>query len=109
STGGGPRRTPTPPGGPFFQPAPPPAGAALLSTGVHAAGTDTIRVGLVGCGNRGNGAAVQALTADPNAKLVAVADAFPDQIESSLKVIAQEPNLAKRIDVPPDRRFVGLD
>lgn len=85
------------------------AGAALLRTGVHAAGTDTIRVGLVGCGNRGNGAAVQALTADPNAKLVAVADAFPDQIETSLKTIAQEPNLAKRVDVPPDRRFVGLD
>jgi predicted dehydrogenase len=85
------------------------AGAALLSSGVHAAGTDTIRVGLVGCGNRGNGAAVQALTADPNAKLVAVGDAFADQIESSIKIISQEPNLAKRVEVPQDRRFVGLD
>ncbi len=57
------------------------AGAGLLlsdrlAPSLYAAGTDeTLRVGLVGCGGRGRGAAVQALTADPKAKLVALADA----------------------------------
>ena len=48
---------------------------------VHAAGSDTLKVGLVGCGGRGTGAAEQALTADKNAKLVAMADAFQDRLE----------------------------
>jgi predicted dehydrogenase len=88
------------------------AGAALLSSGVHAAGSDTIRVGLVGCGARGRGAAEQALTADPSglSKLVAVGDAFADQIDTALNVIGgNDEHLAKRVDVPPSRRFVGLD
>lgn len=49
------------------------------SRDVHAAGSDEIRIGLVGCGDRGAGAAFQALTADPQTRLVAVADAFPDR------------------------------
>jgi predicted dehydrogenase len=85
------------------------AGAALLSHGVHAAGGDTIRVGLIGCGARGSGAAVQALKADPNAKLVAIGDAFADQIDYYIKVIQREPDVAQRVDVPPERRFVGFD
>src|SRR5437660_7570785 len=83
------------------------AAALTLDCAVHAAGSDVIRVGLVGCGARGRGAAVQALTADSQAKLVAVGDAFADQIDGSLKVIERE--VAKQVDVPQDRRFVGLD
>lgn len=49
---------------------------ALGVTGVHAAGDDTIRLGLIGCGERGTGAAIQALGADRGARLVAVADIF---------------------------------
>ena len=53
------------------------AGSAFsLSQAVHAAGSDVLRVGLIGCGGRGTGAAVQALQADANVKLVALADAF---------------------------------
>jgi anaerobic selenocysteine-containing dehydrogenase len=73
------------------------AGGALLSAlpverVAHAAASpgDTIRVGLVGCGGRGSGAAAQALKACAQAKLVATADAFADQIERSLKAIHQD-------------------
>lgn len=68
---------------------------------------DEIRVGLVGCGGRGSGAARQALMADPNARLVAMGDAFGDRIEQSLKgLMASE--VADRIDVPAERKFTGL-
>src|SRR5207247_6756215 len=50
-------------------------------SGVHAAGDGILKVGLVGCGGRGSGAAVNALTGDPNAKMVALGDAFKDKAE----------------------------
>jgi len=70
--------------------------AAMVATGltvplVHAAGSSTIKVGLVGCGGRGSGAAEQALTADSNAKLVAMADAFQDRLEDHLSTLKQSP------------------
>src|SRR4051812_36078770 len=48
---------------------------------VHAAGSDVIRIGLIGCGGRGTGAATQALHADPNVQLVAMGDVFPDRLQ----------------------------
>jgi predicted dehydrogenase len=76
---------------------------------VLAANRDTLRVGLVGCGGRGTGAASQALNADPNAVLTAVGDVFPAPIKASLESLKQEPTLASRVQVPPDKQFVGLD
>ena len=59
-------------------------GAALpLARSVHAAGSDVLRVGLVGCGGRGSGAAVNALNADQNARLTAMADVFPENVRTS--------------------------
>jgi predicted dehydrogenase len=82
-------------------------GALSLARNVHAAGSDTIRVGLIGCGGRGSGAAINAMNSKANVKLVAMADAFKDSLENSLANITKEsPN---RIDVPENRRFVGLD
>ncbi len=52
------------------------AGTLAALPNAHAAGDDLLRVGLVGCGDRGTGAASQALAADKNVKLVAMADAF---------------------------------
>ena len=49
-------------------------------------GEKKLKLALVGCGGRGSGAAVQALTADENVELVAMADAFADRIEKSLKI-----------------------
>lgn len=80
----------------------------FIPANVHAAGNDLLRVGLIGCGGRGTGAAAQALAADPNVKLVAMADAFQDRLESSLASLKQQSGLADRIDVPRERRFVGF-
>jgi predicted dehydrogenase len=83
--------------------------ALAAAPAVHAAGSDVLKVGLVGCGGRGTGAAGQALNADKNIKLYAVADAFEDRLEQSLNSLKKDPALAARIDVPGDRRFVGFD
>ncbi len=82
--------------------------SAGLARHVHAAGSDVLRLGLVGCGGRGTGAAVQALTADPNTRLVALADAFDDRLQVSLHNLKRsEP--ADRVAVDEDHRFVGFD
>ena len=52
-------------------------------------GDKKLKLALVGCGGRGSGATVQALTADENVELVAMADAFGDRIERSLKGIQE--------------------
>ncbi len=83
--------------------------APALSTGVHAAEDNTIRVALVGCGGRGTGAAAQALSTEGPTRLVAMADAFDDRLQVSLNSLRQDPKLAPKIDVPRDRCFLGLD
>jgi len=76
-------------------------------SGVYAAGDGTIKVGLVGCGGRGSGAAVNAMNGDPNAKIVALGDAFRDKAEASLKNLKAAN--AKQVDVGPGQIFDGLD
>jgi predicted dehydrogenase len=76
---------------------------------VHAAGTDTLRIALIGCGGRGTGAATQALRADPHVKLVAMGDAFPDRLQASLDQLKAESDLGDKVDVAPDHRFTGFD
>ena len=85
------------------------AGTVALAHGVHAAGGDQIRVGLIGCGSRGTGAAGQALRADNNVKLHAMADAFDNRLESALTRLQGDNEIANKIDVPRERRFVGFD
>jgi len=75
---------------------------------VHAAEENTIQVALIGCGGRGNGAIENALnTKSGPIKLVALADVFPEKVQSSLKGITK--THAKQVDVPEDRQFVGFD
>lgn len=76
---------------------------------VHAAGSDILKIGLVGCGGRGTGAASQALHADPNVQLTALGDVFADRLESSLAALQKEDDIAAKIAVGNDRRFVGFD
>ncbi|MFW5692646.1 MAG: Gfo/Idh/MocA family protein [Thermoguttaceae bacterium] len=87
------------------------AGAAVtglsLARSAHAAGSDTIRVGVVGCGGRGAGAAAQALQADPGARLVAMADVFANRIEARRKAL--EDQRPEQMAVDDDHCFVGLD
>lgn len=70
---------------------------------------DTLRIGLVGCGGRGTGAASQALHADPNAVLHAVGDAFANRIEGSQKSLASQFQGSVRSLVAKERQFVGMD
>ncbi len=70
---------------------------------------ETLRVGLIGCGGRGTGAAAQALASDLNVKLVALGDAFKDRLESSLDLLQKQKDIAEKIEVPESRRFVGFD
>jgi predicted dehydrogenase len=89
------------------------AGATLASglivPHVHAAGSDVLKVGLVGCGGRGTGAAMQALRADKNTKLVALGDAFTDRLEECRKTLAGTADIADRVAVDPDHRFTGFN
>ena len=70
---------------------------------------ETLRVGLIGCGGRGTGAAAQALAGDSNVKLVALGDAFKDRLEGSLDTLRKQKEIAEKIEVPEARRFVGFD
>ena len=87
-------------------------GASLAATipgnlGLHAQGSDTIRVGVVGCGGRGTGAAIDCLNAAPGVEIVAMGDLFQDRIDSSLKRIQQaHPD---KVKVPKDKCFTGFD
>ena len=85
------------------------AGTLAAIPNVQAAGDDTLRIGLVGCGGRGTGAATQALSADPNVKLVAMADAFEDRLSESLATLKADETVAAKVDVRPEGRFVGFD
>ena len=86
------------------------AGAALLSAinvRSYASEDNTIKVALIGCGGRGTGAAVNALSTQGPVKLVAMADVFPDRLESSLAGLVSQ--FGDKIDVPKERQFVGMD
>ncbi|MEZ6052761.1 MAG: Gfo/Idh/MocA family oxidoreductase [Planctomycetaceae bacterium] len=74
-----------------------------------AAEDDVLKVGLVGCGGRGSGAALQALRADSQTKLVAMGDAFEDNLERSLKNLKATDDIAAQVEVDEDHQFVGLD
>ena len=84
-------------------------GALALPKSVYAAGSDELRVGLIGCGGRGSGAARQALLADDNVKLTAMGDVFEDRLNLSLKSLQQVEEVNHKIDVKPDQQFVGFD
>jgi predicted dehydrogenase len=66
-----------------------------------------LRIGLIGCGGRGTGAAKQALKADPNVQLTAMADMFADRLELSLNTLTKQAEIAGKIEVPPERQYTG--
>lgn len=86
------------------------AGAALASNAqsVHAAGSDEIRVVLVGCGGRGTGAVKNLFETKGNIKLVAVADAFADNANRAIRALSRGKDKVK-VDVSPEHVFSGLD
>jgi len=90
------------------------AGGAAIATGfpgiIRAQSvTNAIKVGLVGCGGRGSGAAEQALAADDYAELAAVADIDQSQIDQCLRTLKRISKTAARVKVEPAEQFLGLD
>ena len=86
------------------------AGSALagaIAARSYAAGDETIKVALVGCGGRGTGAAVNALKTKGPTKLVAMADVFENRLQGSLNRLKK--SLGDKVDVPPERAFIGFD
>lgn len=75
---------------------------------VHAAGSDVIRLALVGCGGRGTGAAGDAMRSKAGyTKLVAMADVFPHRLKSSYDNLKDE--FSAQVEVPDDNKFIGFD
>jgi predicted dehydrogenase len=93
--------------------------APLLAQANYFSGASAeIKVALVGCGGRGTGAAMQALLTKQNVKLVAMADAFRDRIDSCYKTLTAEDisdwsgakgNIKTKVDVPEERKYSGFD
>jgi myo-inositol 2-dehydrogenase / D-chiro-inositol 1-dehydrogenase len=75
--------------------------------GAYAAGSDEIRVGLIGCGGRGTGAARNVLASAKGVRIVAMGDTFKDRLDESKKQIASRAGTA--FQIADDRCFVGLD
>src|ERR1043166_1028955 len=86
------------------------AAPLIFTPGASAAGPgDTLKIGLIGCGGRGNGAVANALSSDSNTKLHAMADIDAGKIAAGVNSIRREVNDPARVDVPSERQFVGLD
>ncbi len=68
---------------------------------------DTLKVGLVGCGGRGTGAANQALKADDNVVLTAMADIFPDRMQQSMDSLKK--GHGGKVQVDEDHQFIGFE
>src|SRR5438045_1472956 len=81
--------------------------SAIGTSCVHANASDTIKVGLVGCGGRGKGAAANAIDAAEGVKITVLGDLFPDQLEEAKKGFGERPK--EKYDIPNDRAFVGWD
>ena len=88
------------------------ASAAVIFSGAHIAGSDVIRVGLVGCGGRGTGAARDCLRGSEGVELVALGDLFPEAVAKCRAELAKAlagSDLAAKYQVTDERCFSGLD
>ncbi|HEX4794200.1 MAG TPA: Gfo/Idh/MocA family oxidoreductase [Humisphaera sp.] len=83
------------------------AANAVITRTAHAAGDDTIKIGLVGCGGRGSGACTQAMSTKGAIKLIAIGDAFEDNAKTALDAFKR--SHPDRVDVKDDHIFVGFD
>ncbi len=83
------------------------AAAIPGNLGLHAQGSDTIKIGVIGAGGRGTGAAIDAVSSSPGVEIIALHDAFQDRIERSLKTLREKVPAA--VKVKPETCFTGLD
>jgi predicted dehydrogenase len=85
------------------------ATAASVAHVAHARASGKIKVGLLGCGGRGNGAIRQNLNADPAVEVIALADLFEGQVRRTRDRLMQEEKYKGRIKIDDDHLFWGLD
>ncbi|MFI4983488.1 MAG: Gfo/Idh/MocA family protein, partial [Nevskiales bacterium] len=83
------------------------ATALSVARGAHAAGSDVVRIGMVGCGGRCTGAAADAMTADPSVRLVAMTDLFADRVQAKRKMLKEQKH--EQVQVADDHCFSGID
>jgi len=83
------------------------AAAIPGNLGLHAQGSDAIRVGVIGCGGRGTGAAIDCVTSSPGVEIVALFDPFQDRVDSCLKRLQEK--IPAAVKVTKDKCFTGLD
>ena len=83
------------------------AGTQFIARNAYAAGSDVLRVGMIGCGGRNKGAAAQALTADPGARLVAMCDIFMDRVKDKRAQLKDQ--MKDQVQVDDDHCFAGFD
>ena len=84
-----------------------PRTSALGSKAMWSTNSNTLKVGLIGCGGRGTAAAGEALNADPNVIITAMADAFDDRLQSSYNTLKEK--YKDKVQVTKENQFVGLD
>lgn len=80
---------------------------AMGASSLLSLNTNTLKVGLIGCGGRGTAAAMEAINADPNVVLYAMADAFQDQLTDAYNTLKEK--LGSKMQVAKAQQFVGLD
>lgn len=86
------------------------AGVAAVMAGMaHAQGSDKIKVGLLGCGGRGNGALQQNLAADPGVEVIALADLFEHKVKGTRDRLMKNEKIKDRIKIADDHLFWGYD
>ena len=81
----------------------------LINNAAYAAGSDEIRIGVIGCGGRGTGAVENAFNSAPGVKLVAMGDVFKDRLNESRANLAKKPANVEKMAVKDDHYFSGLD
>ena len=89
------------------------ATAAFVLPGAHVAGSDAVRVGVVGCGGRGTGAARDVIRSSAGVEIVSLGDLTPDRLgqcrEQLSKLVADEPKYKQAIKVTDEKCFTGFD
>jgi myo-inositol 2-dehydrogenase / D-chiro-inositol 1-dehydrogenase len=70
---------------------------------------ETLKIGLIGCGGRGTGAVVDAMHADKDTVLTAVADIYPENAQDAVNKVREVKELSERVQVPKEQIFIGLD
>jgi predicted dehydrogenase len=84
-------------------------GSLPIGRSAFAAGNDRIKIALIGCGNRGTGAAANALDAGDDIQLVAMADIYEERLNGSFEILSRRYNSSEKLNVPEENKFIGFD